>query len=835
MSERKRRFLQHLARATTSTTPRWNSNVRTIPRQRVLLQRSAATLSAGSMRPDSHSERILSYITTTQHGRPWRPATINPTSLSIPRYYSHDSSNCSIEEMEIRSMRARVPRLLRIPVGGFDADHWFEADDTLKWWSAQRTVESVHTSFKLLDRLVQELKVLPEEQQLVSDDLMIYFEARTVVPNMIQSWFEVWKEEVTTGNTGHETKTREKRLKWTAEMILQRMDKYAEEVPWASAFRMPGKAISCFYTATLLKPEPYNETAPFCDYLIDRLLEVIPTRDIMSVYMVNTTLDLWAKSGVPDRVKRAESLFAKACDHKVQADIVTYNTLLSVYASEGLGSKAETLLKALLQDYLHNGESTPVPAPDSISFHTVALAYANSDGGIEAAQRAEFMVQRLLDPFDDFGRLGIEVSTILFNTVILAYSRSKVPQAGDEAYRVLQGMNSIDSASPDRISYGTVMDAYSRCDRPDMAEKVFEEQVASFRKTGDENLRPGALSMTLLIQSHSRSSNARKVEKVKIILDRILELRSEGILLQDPDTWTYNIVLACMVSSEKSKDTAARAEAFVNAMKERARSGDNNARPNGWTYSELIMMFLDLRDVHKAEQYARESYEDPTIDLDIRTVARFIIAVAQQGWAQKADFWLNDLLDRCEKGDGKAPSVTLLGATVSSLYRTAKTKPEALERIEHLVKRYEDLCEAGVLMEGPDNRVYSSVIASLRIAKTKAPIKVAARALAILQKMRNAVVEDKNLARRMMPLTASYRDVLRILVSEERIHVASELLQQMFDDFRWSNASSPDAWEKANKIFRQIDDATSEVDTTGRKLLVRDKRCYSAMVDGHSW
>lgn len=751
-------------------------------------------------------------------------------------------------------MRDRCSTLLAVPVGSFDADTWFEADDLIKWWSSQQTTESVHTSFELLDRLVKELKVITprddEHEDDVTHDVITYFDARMVVPMMLKSWYEVFKEQASNTNVnsvpGHVD--HEKPLELTPGMLLQRMDRYAEEVPWVDAFCASGKAISYFHNATVLKPEPYNESAPFCDYLIGRLWEIIPTKDALSVYMINATLSLWARSGRSDRIKRAETLFTKACDDKVQMDTYTYNTLLSVYASEGLAHKAEKLLQALMQDYLHSGKEHAV-APDAISFHTVALAYANSQRGIEAAQRAEFMVQRLLDPLDDYGSMGIQVTTVLFNTVILAYSRSGVPQAGDEAYRVLREMNSTGLATPDSISYGTVMDAYGRCGKPDVAERVYEDQLAAFRETGDESLRPSALGMTLLVQSYSRSSHPRKIERVKVILNRMFELRSQGILRDDPDTWAYNNVLSCILSTRKSKETAAQAEAFVFSMKERARSGDPEAHPNSWTYCELIVTFLEIGDVSKAEQYVREAYSNPAVELDIRTLARFILAAAKRGWAEKADFWLSHLLDKCEKEAGKPPSIALLGATVSSFYRGIIRQPEGVVKILHLVERYEDLYDAGVSSEAPDGLVYSTAIASL--AKTKFPIPDRAdKALAILRKLRNATVRHEK-GRQMMPTTQTYRDVLRLLVHEGRLYLASEILQQWFEDVRsdpesfpdpdplcaayvlggWAEASSSDAWEKANEIFTQIEDTSGEEYRMGARLLIRDRRCYSSMIE----
>lgn len=763
----------------------------------------------------------------------WKPVVETRIGRGTSRSFSQEN----IEDMEVAWMRTRAQALLDVPTGGFNADTWLAADDLLKWWASQRTSESVDMSFQILDHVVQELKI-------TLGKVTTYLDPRIPV-TVLQNWYETWEEVA---------KDQQQPLDLTPEMVLRRMDTYARDLPQTSPIFVPGKTISYVFNATLLRPESASQSAPFCDYLVDRLLEVIPERDALSVYTINTTLDLWAKSDLPDRIPKAEALIARATDHKVELDLITYNTMLSVYANAGLGAKADRLLQALVQDHLNNNNNNnrrnPPPVPDQISMNTVVLAYANSGEGLEAADQASFLVQRLLDPFDDYGQLGIKVTNVIFNTVLLAYSRAGVPTASERAYQVLQEMKQSDLVAPDSISYGTVIDAFSRSRQPEKAEEVFEEQLAHFLETRDESLRPTTVSMTILVGAWSRAKLPDAAGRARDLLDKMVNLRSRQIFVDDPDTWTYNAVLGCILSSTGPKDTFVELDRHLNFMKEQAQAGNENAWPNAWTYSQVILFCLERKKMKRAHNFLLQAHADPRADLDIRTTARVLIEMARIGEVQKADFWLNKLLDICEKhaGEGKTrPTASLLGAVAMGWNRIVDTDPQAIDNLNSLVKRYEDMFEKGHLSEGPDEMVYRALVWSY-VKKGGA----SADALETLQKMRRIATGHKGRPE-MMPDTITYGQVVRALVADEEYEKASDLMQQMVGDFQSDStkfpapdtecvleilrglerSNIPDAWNQAVGFFSLTREPSESSGTPRRgnsKNPIRDRRVFSAMI-----
>jgi pentatricopeptide repeat protein len=728
------------------------------------------------------------------------------------------------------------------PLGQFDSEAWLQADDLLKWWASQRTPESVEISFSLLDRFVQELQTMEELRD--SSDLNVYLDER-VVMTLMTNWFEVWQDQVAAG----EEQPLASPL--TPEELIDRFDSYVEHFPESMAFRLPGKAVSFLFNARLLRPQPYAESAPFCDFLIDRLLEVTPNRGKgPSAYLINTTLDLWAKSGRPDAMERAENLFARASESHTELDLFSYNSLLAVYAKAGEATKAENLLHSLLQDHWNaheRGDRHP-PAPDAISFSTLALAYANAGGGLAGAHRGAYLLKRLMDPFDDYGRLSIPPSSVLLNTILLAYSRTGVASTGAETHRMLEEMKSLDASLLDAISYGTVIDAYSRVGRPDMGERIFQEQMDLFTETKEERYRPNPLTMTLLVSSWAKSGNPWRVERARYYFDKMFDFRDQGIIDVGPDTWAYNTMLACIFGC-KSKDMVANAESFLRIMKERAKVGESAAHPNAWTYGEFILYHMEQSNgLNKAEYYLEECDRDPRIEMDIRTVGRMIIAFSKKGWIQKADFWLHKMLDICERESGRPgtqPSPSLLGAVGAGWFRASIKNPDSANRISRLIVRYDQLHKAGVLDKGPDGRVCQLLITCLiRVNSKRAGI----ASMEVLQAMRKGAL---NGSPDMMPDTACYQQVLIALVKEKEVSLAHDILQQMISDFRedprrfpkpdsrcfmtvierWSEVSLPDAWDKANFLFGQMEDPTTEKERKQRpSLCFRDDRSYQCMI-----
>ena len=753
-------------------------------------------------------------------GRAWETERLGIRT----RYFGNES----IEDMELIEMRETSNRIVDVPVGDFHMGLWMEADNVLKWWASQRTTESVETSFELLDRLVEELKaeLKGATSEEAPQDLITRFEARDIITTMLESWFEVWRENAEEGLTLP--------LKITPQLLVERMDRYAEELPWAEAFQLMGRSLGDIFTATMLRPRPYSETAPFATHLLERLMYTLNESSKLEPYKVNTTLDLWAKSDRKDKAERAEAIVSMASDRRVKMEIITYNTLLNVYAQQGLADEAEKLLQALIHNYLHSESPENTPKPDKISFDAVAMAFANSNMGMEAGDRVSFMIKRMFDPLDDFGRIEVEVTTGLFNVAILAYSRTGVLEGADEAFRTLQDMKRSELTAPDVISYGTVIDAYKKCGRPDKAEAVFQEQLALFSETKDESVRPNTTTMTMLIQAHANSPLDRKIEHELELLQWMLQLVSDGVLLETPDAWTYNAIVNSIISTEKSPKTVERVLRILSIMKRRALAGDENAKPNAWVYTQIILLFLDMNDLQKAASIMKEVHKDPSVDLDLRTYSKFIHALAKNGQTRHAVDWFHKLLDLYEeKGsqDGLRPGTRLLGGVVGGLKRFARRNDrKALADMMLIVHRYEKLVKNGSLKEPPDARVYRTLL--FQTVKTSPVQNKATIVLELLHKLRN---HDDNL--RQLPVAP----VLVVLIEEGKMDAATDLLHLLIDEFEdprasslnakcvrlvlegWSQRANKHAWEEAIKIFRRLEDPS-------RRALI-NRESYASMIN----
>eukprot|EP00751_Fragilariopsis_kerguelensis_P021617 CAMPEP_0170898086 /NCGR_PEP_ID=MMETSP0734-20130129/45863_1 /TAXON_ID=186038 /ORGANISM="Fragilariopsis kerguelensis, Strain L26-C5" /LENGTH=920 /DNA_ID=CAMNT_0011290817 /DNA_START=171 /DNA_END=2933 /DNA_ORIENTATION=+ len=179
-------------------------------------------------------------------------------------------------------------------------------------------------------------------------------------------------------------------------------------------------------------------------------------------------------------------------DHRIEPDVVTYNTMLHFHSRVGDVEKAESLLKEM---FLEDSRVSP----DSTSLNTVINAWANS-GRIDAPQRAE---------------------------AILAWTKTRMPEAAERCQNILDLATNI--IQPDFITFNIMIHAWSlsyREDAPDRAEALLSEMHRKFN-AGDSRMRPNAKTYGSLISVWSKSRRLEAGQKAEEYLRQIIHM-SDG-------------------------------------------------------------------------------------------------------------------------------------------------------------------------------------------------------------------------------------------------------------------------------------------------------------------
>lgn len=229
----------------------------------------------------------------------------------------------------------------------------------------------------------------------------------------------------------------------------------------------------------------------------------------------------WARSGrkniIASRVqeifaemnaqRRTGGVFATNDNLSFVWDSAVYHALLLAYAQAGDGTKAEAMLKSMLQEYLEH--------------HSSGVENSNSN-------------------------TPTKVDTKCFNLVLLAWSKSSEPDATMRAEDLflqmlqLRNRDHVD-VRPDVVSYNAVLAAFSGTNDRLRARRGYD-YFRQLTNTKDPTCRPTTVSYTLAIRVWSRLPTLEALERVQFLLDEM----KTGDRSVRPDATTYKAFLSVL-------------------------------------------------------------------------------------------------------------------------------------------------------------------------------------------------------------------------------------------------------------------------------------------------
>ena len=235
---------------------------------------------------------------------------------------------------------------------------------------------------------------------------------------------------------------------------------------------------------------------------------------ILNFLKTNAVMNAWANVGTAEAAEQAEftleSLVQRAkADKKdnqsrgdersrlvdVQPDTVVFNSVIQCWATSGdirAGKKSLRLLELMKElagistndnDGVTESKIHFNVHPDIITYNTVLSAWSHC-GKKNAALQAEKIVKELVaeqpknQGFDsETGeKVPVVANTITFNSVLHAWSKSKLPGATDRAEKLLEYMIQSQNSEikPDVYSFTCVMDAWAKSKEPNKALRTRE-------------------------------------------------------------------------------------------------------------------------------------------------------------------------------------------------------------------------------------------------------------------------------------------------------------------------------------------------------------------------
>lgn len=268
--------------------------------------------------------------------------------------------------------------------------------------------------------------------------------------------------------------------------------------------------------------------------------------------------------------------------------------------------KAATTVERIIRRVVQEEQTKHVDIHQYINMSTMYTyaiqGWANSWEKGAAAERAEEILDTMQRRFVD-GDHRIQPKIQAFNLVLLAYARSGLSDAPQQALRVLEKLQEWHSSgdtdvTPNKESYATVLRAFSKTGKPEApmhVKRLLEHLEQLSEQEGYEEARPNYMChgayIGALVDAMDRDyiTGEEAAEKADAYLYELLESPYEEAR---PDSWCFNQVLA-LWSRSGSLDMVDRAERIMKDFElYHQRSGyTEKTKPNTNSYNCLIACY----------------------------------------------------------------------------------------------------------------------------------------------------------------------------------------------------------------------------------------------------
>lgn len=315
----------------------------------------------------------------------------------------------------------------------------------------------------------------------------------------------------------------------------------------------------------------------------------------------NTLLYAWVKSKSKSAPGKVMGLYEKLKeDPHVEADLITMNTLLHFYSTIGDAQTAETLLNEMS---LSQGSSKV--EPDAISFNTVVAAWTRSKVS-NAPERGEAVLKRMLD----LGNDKVRPNTITFNSLLNAWVKIRPSEALPACRRLVSTMFGLAEqgnrgARPDAVTYGILIHAHGLSEHPEaqaQADIIFQEMHRRF-KAGDEYMRPTEHTYGALIHGWCRRSQPEAGKKAEEILRLWMERAKIGEVGEGPKVFAYTAVINAYAKSADPY-AAYKVDELLHLLLREHKNGNQDAKPTSRLFTAVLKVLV-ASPIPQKEESAR--------------------------------------------------------------------------------------------------------------------------------------------------------------------------------------------------------------------------------------
>ena len=370
-------------------------------------------------------------------------------------------------------------------------------------------------------------------------------------------------------------------------------------------------------------------------------------------------------------------------------DTYCYNIAIKAWARAKRGRESAEHADRILEE---------MEAPkDLVTYSSVIAAWAASGMRSHAVARAEELLQ------DIENTPGLEANTIVMNSVMSTWVKSRNPAAVNRTAEMLDRMEQSSNCRPDLFSYNTHLHALSmHAQRTGYARRASDllEELQRRSAAGESHLRPNLFSYNVVIDAWSKANEYDAAWSALKILRNMID--GQG---PQPDNFSFNQVLSALSRSSRpgaaqhaerlfqyliqahrlqpqknarpdvvgctsvivalsrsgEADGAERAESLLSQLKTAHASGEHHLKPTRAVYNALIDCWAKSgRGTYAARRaeallHEMEDSGDLAVSPDIVTYNAVLNAWAKSGTrccANKAEEYLERMWELYDEGRG---------------------------------------------------------------------------------------------------------------------------------------------------------------------------------------
>lgn len=479
------------------------------------------------------------------------------------------------------------------------------------------------------------------------------------------------------------------------------------------------------------------EGAKTVQNILDRLEKEEGT--ILNCGHYTIAVDAWAKSGHSSSAQLADAVVERMKSRGIRLNRVTYNAWMNAHAIQRDVRRVEAILNLMEADI-----------PDEINVNDYNILIS-AHGRLGQAEEAEGIVRRMLDRYNEDGRVSCRPDLMSYNTVLDAWSKSDQegsPGRGARAEMILDAIeerqdwlytpdqrtyvpamcavirsgedNVIERVeairqravargiAQDAYVYSTLLVAYATIDPKEALEKV--DEILELAEGLDDSIeaRKGKGSATVV---YNTALNLFKESRDPSSIPRAEELFKNMKLKGRADEVSFGTMINLYCSNDGDVSSAEKAEKLVHELREsnlKATTYIMNALINAWVKCGKVRKAKDVLDQIE-DSYIASSRQDSELAPTHISYTTLMYGWAKSGDAEKATEVFERMRTMYESGNWQAKPnrisyVTLIDSIIKSNH------PEAAERVENIVRNLYDEYKKGNTDVKPNTHMVTSAI-----------------------------------------------------------------------------------------------------------------------------